>query len=343
MKIFKLNFWVAVLLCSMAMICQSAEKYNLYTAQVPVENQEASARDQAIQHAFEQVMVKLTGDSKSIQQLEKPTPAQTTVWVQQFHYEGNTLVVQFDQKAIDAFLKRNNIAIWGGERPLTLVWIVVEEDGTQAIVGEYEVALAHWQQLFMTDARMRGLPVLFPLLDLTDQQQVELNDVWYHVADALKPAATRYSADNTLSARIFKNPQTTHWVGDFALLLPNEQVNWQLEANTPEILIKETVDRFANELAKRADKTAMSAATESVVLNVDNIKDAHSYLRVLAFLQSLDAQDSIVPIKISPNSVSFKVKLAAPLSLFEQQLMMGQLLQPLLSTEEHTLHYQFNA
>ena len=343
MKIFKLNYWVAILLCSLAVVCQSAEKYNLYSAQVPVENQEASARDQAIQQAFSQVLVKLTGDTKAIAQLNKPTPAQTSVWVQQFHYEGNTLVIQFDQKAIDDFLKKNNVAIWGGERPLTLVWMAVEENGTQAIVGEYEMTLAHWQQLFMTDARARGVPVLFPLLDLTDQQQVELNDVWYHVGDALKPAATRYQADNTLSARIFKNPQTTHWVGDFALMLQSDQVNWQLEASTPETLIKDTVARLANEFANRADKTVMSTQTQNMVLNIDNIKDASSYLRVLAFLQSLDALDSIAPIKITPNMVSFRVKLAAPLSLLEQQLGMGQLLQPLPSTEENILHYQFNA
>jgi hypothetical protein len=219
--------------------------------------------------------------------------------------------------------------------------MAVEENGNQSIVGEYELGLTNWQQLFTKDSQARAIPVLFPLLDLTDQQQVALNDVWYHVSDALKPAAERYSAQNTLSGRIFKNVQTGNWSADWLLALPTESVNWQNEASTPEELIKASVNRFANELAARTDKTAIATQTENIQLNIENVQDAKSYLRVMSYLQSLGMLDTIKPIKMTPTTLSLQVKLTVPKTVFEQHLATSQLLNSLSSTDEHVLHYQY--
>lgn len=338
MKIVKLNYLFGIFLCGLAFICQSAENDDLYSGKIPVESQQVSVREAAMQQALVQVLVKLSGNSHIT---PLPTSEQASQWAQQYRYDQDALIVQFDPKAVNNYLKKNNIPIWEGERPLTLVWMAVEENGTQAIVGEYELALAHWQQWFSTESRAHAIPVLFPLLDLTDKQQVELNDVWYHVSSALQPAAARYQATNTLSGRVYQNLQTQNWSADWLLALPTEQVSWQEEAPTPEALMRASVDRFANEVATRAEKTDASTQPSKIVLNIDNVKNAHSYLRVMSYLQSLNVLDTIAPIKITPTTVTLQLKLKGHLALLEQQLAMGQMLQPLPSTDEHTLHYQY--
>ncbi len=338
MKIFKLNIGIAILLCSLAFICQAADKYNLYSATVPVESQQAGASEIAMQQALAQVFTKLSGSTVTI---AIPTPAQASQWVLQYRYEADGLNVTFDQKAVDNYLKKNNITIWSGDRPLTLVWMAVEENGTQAIVGEYETGLIHWQQMFTKESKARGVPVLFPLLDLTDKQQVELNDVWYHVDTALKGAATRYQAENSLSGRIYKNSQTAHWSADWLLALPTEQVGWQNEASTPEELIKASVNRFANELAVRVSKSTTPTSVSALILTIENVNDVHSYLRVMSYLHSLNALDTITPTEITPTTVSVQVKLKMPVASFEQQVATGLLLQSIPSTDEHVLHYRY--
>ncbi len=338
MKIVRLNYLLGLILCVFTIIGQSAERDYLYTGIVAIDSQEPSARDAAMQQALIQVFNKLTGSNKPT---AVPTTAQASQWAQQFRYQDHSIEVQFDQKSVDDFLKRNNVKVWTGERPLTLVWMAVEENGTQAIVGEYELSMIHWQQLFITDSKMRGIPVLFPLLDLTDQQQVALNDVWYHVGSALKPAAARYRAENTLSGRIFQNLQTLQWSADWLLILPNEQVGWQNEGATPAELIKASVDRFANEVVNRSEKNASTAEAGSIELTIDNVNNGQKYMHLLSYLQSLTVIDTMTPIKLTATSVIMQLKLSGSVEQLQQQIAAGQLLQPSPSSNEHALHYQY--
>lgn len=337
MKILR-NYLLGLMLCAFAIICQSADGNDLYSGEVLIESQDIAARDAAMQRALLQVITKLTGNSAPT---VVPTQAQATAWAQQFRYENNAIEVQFDPKAVDDFLQKNNIKTWTGKRPLTLIWMAVEENGTQAIVGEYEISLIHWQQLFAKDSKTRGIPVLFPLLDLTDQQQVSLNDVWYHVGAALKPAASRYQAENTLSGRIFQNLQTEQWTADWLLALPNNQVGWQNEGATPEDLMKASVERFAKEVANRSEQNAEIDHTGTVTLTIDNVDNAQKYLHLQSYLQSLNAVDTMRPIKLTATSVVMQLKLSGSVAQLQQQIAVGQVLQLSPSSSEQALHYQY--
>lgn len=352
MKIFKLLGLVSILLYSLTFVCYAAEQVNLYTGKVQVNSQEASAREAAMQQAFVQVLIKLTGNNHVLQKVKLPTPAQVSQWVQQYRYDTQAasdpsappsiwLEAQFDQQAVNNFCKRNNIALWTGVRPTTLVWMAVEENGSQALVGEYELSLSHWQQLFTADSQARAVKVLFPLLDLTDKQQVELNDVWYHMTETLKQSATRYHADNVLSGRIYTNLQNGHWVGDWLLTLPSEEVSWRQENATKEELIKASVDRFANEMAQRSEKTSTVSQPSTIVLHIDNVRDMQSYLKVITYLKTFDSLENVVPLQMTPTSVSFQIKLMSALPAFEEQLAAGQLLQSTSPVSDNVLYYQY--
>lgn len=343
MKLFSFQSLFIGLLCSLA-ISAYAQTSDLYTAQVPVASVQDADRELAIQQAFAQVLVKLSGNSAATQL----STADAKLWVQQYRYEemkqGDTVVtlldVSFDPKAVDQFLKRNHASVWAGARPLTIVFMAVEENGAQAIVGEYESTLTHWQQQFVTDTKARGLPVIFPLLDLTDKAQVSVNDVWYHASDKLQPIATRYQATQVLSGRIYQNLSTQMWASDWLLTIGSDQMSWQQTAATPDELIKDSVNRFADEVTKRATIQPASTAVTDIDLLVDNVNDTQTYLRLYQYLQGLDGVAAVMPTHLLANQATFTLKLQTESALLQQRLTTDNVLQALPQTSSHILHYR---
>ncbi len=325
---------------------------DLYTGKVEVASEQDADRERAIQQAFAQVLVKLSGQSQTAQQFGfAKEPKRASVWVQQYQYEESIdpegqqktyLVASFDKEAINNYLKKSKVSLWGGDRPLTLVWMAVEENGVQAIVSESEEGLKSWQQWFAIEAQARLVPVLFPVLDLTDKQSVAISDVWYHVSDVLQNAANRYQAQNVLSGRIYKNLQTNMWSADWSLSAGGQKIVWQQAAQTPEHLMRASVDRFADELAKLTQNTQEATSQASYVLRVDNIKDLPAYVRVMTYLQTLEAVDTISPTQVTPNSVTFQLSLKTPLPLFQQKLIQDNVLSALpKASDDEALYYQY--
>jgi uncharacterized protein len=334
---------LTLFLCTFMLVCQATKPADLYMGEVPVASTQDADREVGIQKAFAQVIVKLTGKSQTGQL----SAGNAGLWVSQYRYEEvkngdattTILQVNFDPKAVDDYLRKNNLTIWSAKRPLTLVWLAVEENGTQAIVGEYEMSLVNWQKWVMQDTQNRGMPVLFPLLDLTDQQQVSINDVWYHASDKLQQASNRYQAESVLSGRVYQNTQTQNWAGDWMLSLPNDKVNWQIEASTKEALIADSMNRFADELALRANVQVREET--SVILKIDNIRDTQSYAQVLTFLQGLDAVDTVMPTQLQANQATFAIDLVYPLAIFKQALATDNTLQVVSDTDPNVLHYRY--
>ena len=343
---------VLILLILSVNFSYAKQNLDLYTGKVVVASEQDADRERAIQQAFAQVLVKLSGQSQTAVQFGLAAePKRPSLWVQQYQYEEaldpegqqkTYLVASFDSVAINNYLKKSKVSIWGGERPLTLVWMAVEENGVQAIVSESEEGLKTWLQWFAEDAKARAVPILFPVLDLTDKQIVAISDVWYHVSDVLQQAANRYQAQNVLSGRIYRNLQTDVWTGDWALSASGNKVVWQLESQTPRDLVRASVDRYVDELAKLAQSTPADNAQAHYTMRVDNIDDLQAYARVMTYLQSIEAVDTISPTQVTPNSVTFRLSLTTPLLLFQQKLTQDNVLSPLpKASDDEALYYQY--
>lgn len=84
-----------------------------YTAEVPVTGTDAAARDEAIGRALREVVVKVSGDPKSVARLR--TVRDPGGLVAQYQYAGaagggRTLRVTFDRDAVDALLSDEPVA-----------------------------------------------------------------------------------------------------------------------------------------------------------------------------------------------------------------------------------------
>lgn len=192
---------------------QAAQVTNLYTASVPVASLDLMSagdaeRNSAFASALEQVLLKVAGSRGALREagvLSKLRQAQTMVL--SFSYRDNPRyrpekagIVQpylfdvvFAKPAIDKFLSRNQVAVWGSTRPAILLWVVRDKGGSRQLLGEANSVrtLPGLRNL----ARARALPIYLPVADLTDMNQIDMAELWGQYSGATSAAAQRYRPD----------------------------------------------------------------------------------------------------------------------------------------------------
>lgn len=209
----RLKFVAAFVLLALSSASNAAIVRNLYTATVEVENQSESARKSVTPEALAKVLIKVTGRADA---RTDPTfssmMSRSSRYVEQFRYVSQgrgadrklNLRFKFDQRVIDRDLKSRNIAIWGAERPRNLAVVVVQTINGRELVGsnsESELALQTRAAIEKAGAE-RGVQILFPLLDLADQQSLPVNEVWTGIAADYAALRSRYATDSILIGRL---------------------------------------------------------------------------------------------------------------------------------------------
>ena len=207
---------IPVFLTIAASPTQAVELASLYTAQVALDQEEDDPRAAAYATALTDVLLRVAGPELSADpemiELLFPNPAS---YVVQFRSGADdTLLVSFDGSAIVTKLRQSGQTVWGSNRPLTLVWIAVDWGR-----GEREIIAADDPQRGRDEARSidrnrllrqrvldvaerRGLPIIFPLLDTEDLQNISFSDIWGGFDDELLAASKRYNADSILVGRV---------------------------------------------------------------------------------------------------------------------------------------------
>jgi len=209
----KLRAIVTALVLVVVLATNSAAQ-TLYSAEVELASDES--RQDGYRAALTQVLYRVTGSDVSGDPALVaglfPDPAS---YVVQFRpLESGGLWVSFDGSAIERTLRQGGYLVWGDERPLTLVWLAVDwGDGSREIIGSDDTptgtdgeGLVPRQQILrqrvLDEAERRGLPLLFPLLDIEDLDNVSFADVWGGFDDLVLRASERYDVDSVLIGRL---------------------------------------------------------------------------------------------------------------------------------------------
>lgn len=134
--------------------------------------------------------------------------------------DAKLLKVQFDEDQILDVLSKNQVGVWSEIRPETLVWLTV--DYADGIGKQYYNAEAH-QDLAATleqVAQLKGLPVIYPLLDIEEQQKVSVNDIISTDSRNLLAASARYDMTSILAGRLIKKGSC--WLSDWQFYFDNK-------------------------------------------------------------------------------------------------------------------------
>ena len=230
-------------------------------AAIAVDDQSQRSQDSALKSAFKQVMIKITGNKDALQNPGVKAALRTPqAYLRSYRFdfqEGEILyVAEFDKIKLNELLQREGLPLWGERRPETLLWLATEdsESGERQLLDE--TTPSEMREHLSAKAKERGLPLSFPLMDLTDRSTISIYDVWGRFVQSLTQASHRYSVDNVIGARVYKNePGTVSEVpGETARL---EQL--QLDATRGDSQDLATADLNDNPVAHESDYTAETA------------------------------------------------------------------------------------
>jgi hypothetical protein len=325
------------LLLGLAALCLCAaaaavEMSSLYSVQVSLDPDDPDSRNHAYQTALIEVLVRVTGttavaESEQIAELF-PNPAR---FVLQYRPgPDNSLVVSLDGPAIENVLRQAGASIWGSDRPLTLIWIAI--DWGQ---GEREIVAADDPERMSGDARSidrnrllrervtevarrRGIPVLFPLLDIEDLENVSFSDIWGGFDDLLLLASERYQAETVLVGRIRTESllmnRWTWYIG-------GERRDWT--GGTEEV-----INLLADTLAVKF-KVDSNSPLESIRLTISGVDSVNAFGRVQRYMEYLRGIDEIRIDTVSGDRIIYEVKIQGGMERLQRALELSTMLEPI--------------
>lgn len=288
----------------------AADLSSLYTAEVPFNSQSGDAREQAYDAALRQVLVRVSGselvDDRELYRSLFPDPS---AYVVQFQPgPDNTLLVTFDGAALEKSLRAANQTVWGGDRPLTLIWLAVDwGQGEREIIGAAEAerepddarSLNRNRQLrerILDIAAQRGLPVAFPLQDSEDMAQVEFSDIWGGFNERVVAASTRYDVDSILIGRVQASGSAQNrWTYRFG----DTERQW---TGSPETVLAQVSDLLAAEFA-----IGGSEPLRSVVLSIHGVTGVEAYGHIQKMLAEVNVIDSFALTEVAGDRLQYRV------------------------------------
>jgi len=332
----------------------AVEVANLFAATVNVSTQRESERRSAMAEGFSQVLLRISG-SKII--LDEPTIVEARNNAQRYvigfsyakpqgdinsgggHAAYNySLKLKFDARAIIHLLREAQLPIWGKNRPPLMVWWVFD-DGVRQIVN-MESALG-LQAAFSQQASLRGVPLIFPLLDLQDNASLETRDIWGFFFDKVKQASVRYGSQNILVGRTFiqGDQSESRWV-----LLSENEISWA-EKKTGRVInvLPEAINFAADNLAERYAVSSISGNGALLPIAIYGVNNLKQFAELERFFQTMDIVESVSLASIQQDQVIFNLSLRTGLARLQKAISKSRKFseEPLPEGEsEIIMHYR---
>ncbi|MDH5257718.1 MAG: DUF2066 domain-containing protein [Gammaproteobacteria bacterium] len=233
------------------------------------------------------------------------------------------LVVSFDEKAVKNSLWKQKLPVWGKTRPSTLLWVAIEDSNGRVLLDSNEPtpALAYIQK----QAEKRGVPMLFPLLDLEDQININVTDVWGAFKDPIKNASLRYQPEAILSARLLLDPFGV-WQTRWTLHQGSDEIDWQVAAVDLETAVVDGLDQLADRLAQRYAHISSVQDDSETLIYVTDVKSLSDYVRVDKYLTALSSIKRAELTTIKGDELVFRLDLRSNPAALKQAIKLGKVL-----------------
>ncbi len=265
-------------------------------AEVPVQDESPGQLLEGARAGLLQVLARVSGSVNAAWgDMVRDALRNPAAYYYQYSYESTdrTLVVNgeeapakmlklhFEPSAIAGLLRDAGMPIWGSNRPGVLLWIAVSDEQGRRILGEMDAGLL--ARSLVEQARKRGLPILFPILDLEDRSRVSTAEVWGVFLGRIEMASERYSPDVMMTARVLQEADG-RWSGSWAYRAAADWTSAESSALSADWLAADMIDRMTMDLAGRY---ALGAARASISLVVEGVARVGDYAALSEYLAQL--------------------------------------------------------
>jgi hypothetical protein len=308
---------------------------DLYTVTVAPDPAAADQRASAQRAAMARLLIRVTGSrSAPLDPTLQPLLAAPDRYLRSSGDDRQgRAIVGFSRNQVERTLTELGQRVWGPERPLTLLWVAVDDGaGGRALLGAGEASAAELgvpttpqmtqlleavREEIIETADERGLPIAWPLLDLQDLEAVDFLDVWGFFEEQVVAASARYRADAVLMGRVRPGVlgNEVEWLFVHGLerqLLPLAGVRDGLDA---------AADRYA------ADLATIGGASVTA-LTVHNVMTPDDYARVVSHLERQSVLQSVDVESFDNGTLRLLVAARGDARVLERVLTLGGVLRP---------------
>jgi uncharacterized protein len=334
---------------------QAVEVEGLYQGTVTVESRnDERERLSAFSNVFRQVLIKVTGNSEvltlpQIRRALNNADDYVDTWSYRSISESDSaltaavdatrvvataqrveLTVSFFEPEVLSLLETANIPLWPGNRPYTLVWLVVQEElGARQIVGASTNAFPDVMALLDLEANNRALPILLPILDFEDMRAVSANDVWDMDAEKLLQASRRYQSESVLVIRLFRTV-TGDVFGKSNHLFRDQIFEVEMFEQSAESFIQESVALATDEIS--AYYAVLLSGTDSSIevnLTVEGIKSAEDYAALLDYVANLTDVNDYQVAAVENQTIMLRLSTGGQIRQLVETIALSRTLEPL--------------
>ena len=326
---------IVLLLLSVSTTSFAVRVHSIYQDEVPVATQSKSDKLKAEQDALADVFVKVSGNSHVLDSNPnlKANLTRADTFVQEFSYTSPTdapkatpytLFVRFDADAINRLLREAGTPTWGQNRPLILVWLALQNAGqTSADIVD---STTDTEKILRQSAKQRGLPMIFPMMDVTDMSLVSVSDITSKSVTNLQQASQRYASNALLIGNITqgKTEIKSHW----QLVLGTDSWSWDVSGKTMAEVFSSIVDNAADALAKRYSTVTSAAIQSELTLNISGVKQHADLLALMKYLQRLTPVSDVQLRSVSGSDIVLDLNLRGSRESFIQAASISKNLLP---------------
>jgi len=233
------------------------------------------------------------------------------------------LVVLFDEKAVKNILWKNKLPVWGKTRPATLIWLAVQDQDTRQLIdaSEPRQLLEHMGKY----AKKRGLPILYPLLDLEDQLNLNITDVWGGFKEPVTRASERYQPEAIVAVRLYLDPFEM-WESRWSFYQGSEEYQWRSTATDLETAVREGIDALASKLAERYAHVPSSGDENGTFIYIADVTTLSEYDKVTRYLSSLPAVKKVFVSQVQTDEIVYQLDLRGSKAALKQAIALSKVL-----------------
>lgn len=331
--------WFAAWLATAPLPVIAAGPAELFEADVAVASQAPGLQADAFESALSEVLVRVAGDEAVL-----TSPAGRALLsdapglVQQYRYftvpdsepPQLNMRVRFDGEAVRLALQQEGLSYWGAERPDTLVWLAVEDRGQRYIVAADDPGEV--RQALDRAAKQRGVPVIFPLMDLEDQSRVRFSDIWGGFFDQVLEGSARYNPQAVLIGRLNRSP-SGGWSSQWDMNVSGRSENWRDADARLDTLLQNGIDDAAETMASQF-AVAGSQGAEKVSITIEGVNTLAAYDRVSKYLDALTSVSGVQLEQVDGSVLTMGLRLNGSLQDLRSTVSIGSVIEPIAGASD---------
>lgn len=347
-----LIFVTTLLLITVSSSAAAVKVKSIYQAQIPVGSQSAADKAKAAQQGLIQVLIKVSGNGQIMEKnpVLKNSLSQAEKLAQEYRYSAPSsddkgapyiLNIRYDAAGVNHILQDSGTPTWGMNRPLILVWLAFE--GPNQSPDIVDSTTPNLQTLLRNTAKLRGLPVILPTMDVTDLGQVSANDILAKSVTKLQAASQRYNSDAILIGHLMQvnDDYTSQW----RLIMGDDQWNWDFKGKSTQDILTQVMNNIADTLSGRYATVVTNSVQSELTLKVAGIKRQGDLMELMKYLQHLTPVAEVQLVSVTGSDIVLNISLRGSKDSFVQALALGKnltLTSKETQNDEDALSYQWS-